>query len=361
MATLTQTAYYTRKIVRWSIYLGLLLLIVKLGFDLIAQEYRRRNPLPLPKPDVAFGRLPAPMYPDTKAFSGPVRYLLDTIEGTFPESSPSARVYLTPSPPASFLTFSRVQAHALEWGFSKDPETLSPTVYRWTDEENAKMITIDGLTGNFIYRYTYETDPAVFSGTNVPQGETAIREAENLLSQKMILGDANQNLLRPALTNAPTALTYYRYENNALVYTASPSHAHAVRVDFAYQPIYDIPVLPADPDNPPVSILFSGTNDGRRILEVRYQYVTVDLETSATYPVKSSREAWNELQAQRATLIRLPSHEVRELPVRSITFAYIIPSTKQDYLEPAWVFQGEEFLAYVPAVTDEWLASSGSQ
>ncbi len=354
VATLTETAYYARKLLRLAAYTALVLIIAKLGFDLAYAEYRRRNPLPLPQPQVAFGRLPRPALPDTKLFSGPVRYILDTIDGTFPESSPSARVFLTPAPPVSFLTPSRVMDQAKQWGFTGEPANVQATIYRFVDEEKGRTITIDGLTGNFIYRYTYEVDPNVFTQANVPLGDSALREAMNVLSQYHVLGDQNTPLLRSDLAQGDTVVTHYRYENNALIHTPAPSQAHAIRVEFSREPLDGIPVLPADPDSPPVSILFSGAGDDRRILELRYQYTPIGLETASTYPIRSSREVWNELQAGKATLVRIPQKEVRELPIRSILLAYVLPQKRQDYLQPVWVFEGEQFLAYVPAVTEEW-------
>ena len=106
----------------------------------------------------------------------------------------------------------------------------------------------------------------------------------------------------------------------------------------------------------PISIILSGSNNlKKRIIQFAYTYWTIDYQTSATYALKTSAKAWEDLQAGKGYIARYPANTSGAV-VRSVYLAYYDSFDPQTYLQPVFVFEGDNgFLGYVPAVNSEWV------
>lgn len=351
MATLTETAYYTRRAINWGIIALVVIFIFKIFLDFTVSAWKKLFPPPPPPPTVAFGKLPALKFPpapgDTP--SAQFSFTLETIEGEPPATSSAGTVFFIPKPEPNLLSLSRASQFASRLGFRGEPQAESPTVYRWSDEKNPfKTLRIDIVTGNFKITYDYAQDLGLFAEKNLPTQDQAIAEATNFLQ--------NLGLFPSELQAGQTQISYWQLLGNTLVQTTSLAGADAVRVDFSRENILGMRLFSSHPPEELIYFIFSGSREAqKRILEVSYRFWTVEMEQGATYPLKTSSQAWEELIAGKGYIARLAEGE-NKVVVRKIYLAYFYPEDYQSFLQPIFVFEGDpNFLAFIPAVSPAWV------
>ena len=88
---------------------------------------------------------------------------------------------------------------------------------------------------------------------------------------------------------------------------------------------------------------------------MNYTYYDVDLKTFGTYPIKTVSDAFKDLKVGKNTvLIKTPTSG--QVSLRSIYLAYYQSENYTPYLQPVYVFEGENFAAYVVAIPNDYLA-----
>lgn len=349
MSSLTETAYNTRRAINWTIIGIICYILLRFSWGIFVNVYLAVFPPKAPPPNHAFGTLPLLKFPESQASpSGQLIYQLQTIEGTVPETSPSANVYFMPKTGSSLLALSTAQNFAKRLNFDITPisDPINDNVYRFDDPElPLRHLWYDVVSTNFIIRYDFQQDAGLFLNNIVPTVQEAKAEAKNLLQTYSLYPDDYKN--------GDITVTFYRVSENALLPVASQSQADAVRVDFYRPYVADTPIV-TGASGGPISIVFSGSkNSKKRILQFSYTYWPIDYQTSATYGLKTSTQAWQELQNGSAYVLHYPQNPV--ITVRNIYLAYYDSLDPQTYLQPIFVFEGDgEFVAYVPAVNTEF-------
>ncbi len=349
MSSLTETAFYARRTVNWII-LGLIAYIILriLWSILLTLVLIIFPPKPLP-PNHGFGRLPAIVFPNQETPpNGKLTFRLETIQGAVPQASESAAVYFMPKKPANLLALNRTQTFAGKLNFDSTPIQENKNTYRFNDPEFAKRtLSYDIVTDNFLARYAYEEDLGLFSNRNIPTEASAIQQARSMLQ--------TYGLYREDIAGGKTIVIPLKLTGSKLVATTSISQADAVRVDFIRRPIGNIPVVTPYTDDGPISFIFSGSeNAKKRLLQLVYTYWPVDYQTLATYALKPSTQAWTQLQNGQGYIARFPQKGSVAL-IRNIYLAYYDSFDPQSYLQPVFVFEGDDgFVGYVPAVAPPW-------
>ncbi len=253
-----------------------------------------------------------------------------------------------PKSSPNLLGLSKTQEFAQKLQFDPTPIQESKNIYRFNDaEESLRRMRYDIVSRNFIVRYAFERDAALFIEKNLTSSETIQQEALNILQSYSLYPDD--------LEDGPVTMTYLRLLSDQLIPTTSLSTSDAVRVDFFRKAIGGSPVVTPIADEAHISIIFSGSrNLKKRLLQFAYTYWPVDYLTSATYALKPSTQAWEELQQGKGYILRYPKDSMTAV-IRNAYIAYYDSFDAQTYLQPIFVFEGDNgFLAYVPAVTDEW-------
>lgn len=353
MATLTETAYLTRKLVNLGAIVLVLLIILKISFGVVVGLWQKIFPPPPPPATVAFGKLPQPLAQNSVATpSGSISYSLETPDGGLPYLAANLPVYFMPRPGPSFGSFDRMKAQAEKLGFTDIPQRVSGTAWRYLDKETPlRVLDIDEVSGNFRLTYNYLSDLSLFSQKDFGNQEQIVSMARSFF------GGLGQSMVDSQ--KGAAELSYFRLEAGALAATTSLSNADAVGVTFNRPDIKGFPVVSPDPKQGLVSILFSGASDQKkRVLEARFFYTAVDLGNWATYPLKGSQEAWDLLKSGRAIVASLPAEEgvPTAISIRKAYIAYLDPYPPQSYLAPVMVFSDEKgFMAYVPLVSAKWL------
>jgi len=351
MGSLTETAFHTRRAINWTILAVIGYIVLRIFWSLFITVYLTIFPPKAPPPNHAFGKLPRLMFPAPSASpSAQPIFQLQTIEGSVPAASASANVYFMPKKGSNLLALSTAQAFVKRLGFATTPipDPANKNVYRFDDPTmQLRHLWYDVVTTNFIIQYDFQRDTGLFLNSKVPSLQEARAEARNLLQ--------TYNLSPDDLKGGEIRVTYYRVADNTLIPVTSQSQADAVRVDFFRPNLASTPVVTDTRSEGPISIVFSGSsNSKKRILLFRYLYWPIDYETVATYSLKTSAQAWQELQAGGGYVLSYPKTSI--ITIRNVYLAYYDSISPQTYLQPVFVFEGDDgFVAYVPAINSEWM------
>ena len=353
MATLTETAYVTRKIINLSIILLVVGIIVKIIIMGATGVFRTLFPKPPPAPTMIFGLLPMPLAQNNIATpSGGITYSLETAGGTLPKLPYAIRVYFITHATSTFGSYDRMKGIASHLGFSDVPTRTSATAWHFVDKGNQlRTLDIDEISLNFRIKYNYLSDQSLFNERNFSSNEQISSEAKGFLG--------GTGLLPSDFSGGPAIITYYKFDVGALVQTTSLANADSIgvtinraNIDSGDTVLGKIPVLSPDYRQGLASVLFSGSGDGKkRILEARFLVSPVDLQTFGTYSPIKADEAWSRLQTGNVIYAALPEPMSNAIVIRKVYVAYLDPYPTQSFLQPVMVFSDEKgFVAYVPLV-----------
>ncbi len=348
MATLTETAYYARRTVNWAILAVIAYILLRIFWSIFIAVFLLIFPPKAPPPNHLFGKLPALVFPAAATPSARLTFQLQTIEGTVPAASVSATVYFMPKTAPNLLGLNTAQSFASSFEFDPTPVQESKNIYRFNDPAlPLRTLRYDIVSNNFIIRYAFEQDPSIFSEKNLPSQEDGTNEAVNLLRMHNIYPDD--------IAGGTNEITALKLNGTQLVTTTSLSQADAERIDFFRKPIGDTSVFTPDPNQAPISIIFSGSSDTKKqVIQLAYTFWPIDYETTATYGLKTSEQAWEELQNGGGYIARYPTSGNLAV-VRNVYLGYYDSLDAQTYLQPIFVFDGDNgFRAYVPAVAPPW-------
>ncbi|PJE69117.1 hypothetical protein COU96_01455 [Candidatus Shapirobacteria bacterium CG10_big_fil_rev_8_21_14_0_10_38_14] len=349
MLNLTQTSFYVRRGLKISGILLVAFLITRAAFKISSQLWKKAHPEPPPPPTVTFGKLPKLIFPNQLADLPKISYKLETIQGSLPSLPDVGKVYFMPKKGPNLLALDRAKQQARKMGFRNEPETVSETTYRWTSQgEPATVMEMDINYGNFHLKYDYNNDPEILVDKNLPTNQQAAQEAKTFL--------VNNGFLTDDLNQGTAEFEYLCFEPPNLNPVLSFSEASFVQANLFRADLDELKILPPNPKKANISFLFSGSRTpGKRILEINYTYFPIEKETFATYPLKSTNQAWSELQADKGYIAYLGQNQNGQVTIRKVYLAFYDSFEPQHYLQPIFVFEGDRnFFAYVPAIDLKW-------
>lgn len=348
MTTLTETAYYTRRIIKYGSLFIVFLILLRIAVGVGISVYRKFFPPPPLPPTVSFGKLPGLPFPDKK-IEKKFSFSLQTKTGELPTLPSQAKVYFMPQAAASFLDLENAKKIASSLGYTQEPTSLSETIYRFGHPRAPATLDMNIVNRTFSLNYNLSASLELLS--------TRPRTNEEALSAvRSFLGRAD--LLAPDLETGEAKFDYLKVQAPNLVSAISLSEANFVRVNLFRQNYEQLPVLTPDRERSNVWFLVSGErSDGRQIIAGEYHYFTVDTSRFSTYPLKGAQQAWDELTNGKAFIAS--ESQSANVTVRRVYPAYYDSGSIQEFLQPIIVFEGDEnFSAYVPAITDEWYGQS---
>lgn len=348
MSSLTETAYYTRRAINWTILGVIGYFVLRILWSIIVVVWLAVFPIPPTPPNHAFGKLPALAFPQQATPSAKLSFELQTIEGSLPTASASATVYFMPKNAPNLLALSNTQQFATQLQFDPTPIQESKNIYRFNDTEfPLRRLRYDIVSSNFIVRYAFEQDLSVFTERNIPNSDAAKTEAQALLQ--------SFNLSPSDFQSGNVTTQYLKLVGNQLTPVDNLSDSDAVRVDFFRNAINSVPIVSPVSGEGPISIILSGSaNQKKRVIQFAYTYWPVDYQTTATYELKTTAQAWEELQTGKAYIAQYPTGSTTAV-IRDVYLAYYDTFDPQTYLQPVFVFSGDNgFSAYIPAVSADW-------
>ena len=353
MATLTETAYYSRKIINLSIIALLIFLGLRILYTTTVAIWNTLFPTPPPPANHAFGQLTFPLnQADSASPSAKITYVLQTVDGSLPVLPKTFKVYALIQPDPNFNSFNSMKNLAGRMDFAGSPNQVGPTSWKFVDTATPlRTLVVDEVSENFNLNYNFQADPNLF------------QEKSLVTSDQSYPGSFLQSLgiLPPEISNNQVA-SYFRNDGGKLVPTTSLSTADALQISFNRDDIDKTPVISPNPDKSLVSVIISpSSNSKKKVIQANYYYYPVDFQNSGTYDLTTSQLAYDMLTQGQAFFAKLPKN-TNNIVIREVFLAYLDPYPAQPYLQPVLVFSdGKDFLAYVPGVTSSWLLKPGEQ
>jgi uncharacterized protein YdeI (BOF family) len=335
--TLTQTAILTKRLLI-AFGISFVLAIGTWISLLIYQAKQTTLPPKLDLPTSKFGILPKLRLPESSGSANNFTFSLDTETGDLPKNLPQiAKVFVTPELGTSLLAIDKVKNLAQKFGFTVEPEIVSSNEYRFKDHTGGQ-ITINLDTNNFKMQTT-EASPSADSITQpIPTQTTISDEFKSFLSSK--------NLLKGSLGSGRIKVTYdsiSQIESNRATVTIWPDKLEGLEV---VTPTFNSGLITAT---------FSRYGqDEARFTSLNYTYWEPDDTNYSTYAIKTPQVAFDDLKNNQGVIIIDP--KVDRASIISVRLAYFEPDEYPTYIQPVYLFEGPNFVAYVPAVTSDYIA-----
>ena len=339
--TLDAVAGKTREILKWSaIFLGALFVIfIALRiFSIIQTAFA-----PPPPPGVAFGKLPSPDFPNNTVGIS-LSYTLDTISGQLPVFSLQEKVFKMTESQPDLLALSKAQNMVEGVGFEEPPVKISENIYQWTDQEKSRTLTmnIQDINFNMISDFLSNPDQPFFD----QEIQKAVDTARGFLeSIKLLPEDLD-------LTKTQTGL--FSVKNYSIIPATSLSSTQVLQVNFFQKPFNNLPIYYPRFSISPLNFLVGQVDGQSQVVEANFFYQKPSSESS-TYPIKTASQAFEDLKKGKGYITTLINSQSNKISINNVSLGYYVSEKKQDFLLPIVVFQGNNFTAYVAAVTDEWI------
>ena len=348
--TLTEISYYSRRLAPFAVLLFLLTLIlfysVKLLFIFINLQ-NKTSTLPV---NTVFGPLKRPQIPEATLSKG-YKFTLDTVEGEPITASDTARVLLLPPSKPNALYREKIYLIAKTIGFNTETVThkLVENNTEAVFEDDNQSLSLDVSRYNFTYKYFFEKTPEIFDLATAPEKITAESRANDFLNS---IGKYPKEL-----TQGKTNVIYLSFNPNekSVTNAENKSSANLVEVDYYRPDIDGFPTVSSKYFNSSNYVLLTFDGNDYRILRAQIRFFEKSEAQDGVYPLKSGKEAYESLKNGKGLVTSNPLNET-DVVIKKMFLAYYEPEKYQAYLQPVYVFLGENnFVAYVPAIKDEFL------
>lgn len=346
MTTLLKTTQATRKILALTamVVAGIFFVIILINIGKLIQAVFFPPP-PTPA-TVAFGKLPAISFPSSTSAAS-YTYTINTLSGDLPVFPTKVNVYKILESQPDLLALDKAKAKVKQIGFTQNPITLSQVKYEWVSTEDLpKTVILNINTYDFFLTSNYLTNPSVEGGNNLPNQTDALSIVTNFMGSFGITpSDIDTNKTKTSL---------FSIENGTLIPATSFSKTQIIRIDLFQKDVNGLPIYYEKPSFSTMDFLVGGGPSQGQIVQANFMHKTIT-NTSATYPIKTAQQAFNELKKGNAYIASADFSQAT-ISIRNVYLAYYISSSDQTFLMPIIVFQGDNgFFAYISAVTDEWV------
>ena len=345
-ATLTQTSIIARKIIRFSIYLIIFIVVARFTILLGIRIYRNFFPEPPPPPTITYGKLPILPFPDNPGGAGNLTYSLETADGNLPEFQEQTKVYVMPKTPPSIQSLEFAKQKSALLGFSQNGRELVETVFLFPNDSAPSTLTMNIVSGIFSISYDLRANPSAIDDIP-PAPEVTTSQVRTYLARAELLKDD---------LSGPVNHEFIKIEEGKFVSAVSLSESDLVKVNLFRKSFDDLPSVTFTPNEANVWFMVGGAKDRpNQIIAAEYHYYPLNEQESGTYPIKTAQKAWEELNSQMAHIVRIKDPSVSIVKIRNVYLAYYDAGQYVPYYQPVVVFEGDnDFVAYIPAVTDEY-------
>lgn len=348
MATLTEVSIISRKIIRYGIYAVILIVIARFSINIGKDIYKKMFPPKPEPPTVAFGKLPALPFPERSEQK--LNYTLELPEGSLPKLVEKIEVYFMPQSQTNINVIDEAKSKAQKLGFNPDGKPMFetiPNVYIFSKTGQPSDLTMNIITGLFSISFRTNENPSILRGTP-PSAEDAINQVQSFLSKA--------NYLTEDLKSGTAKHLYLKTESGKFTPALSLSDSNLTKVNLfrkSYGKENNVP--PVTPKMPEANVWFIIAGGGKYIIAGEYHYFAIDNTKNATYPLKTSEMAWEELKEGKAFIANTGNNPDGNITIRRVYLAYYDAAKYIEYYQPVIVFEGDnDFYAYVPAVTSEY-------
>lgn len=333
--TLSQTATLTKQFIVLSAITLVLGITGFIGYRIWYANYLANLPIVEEQPDIKFGTLPIPEFSKTTVSSSNFSYSIDTVTGGLPKVGIDAgfekiiRVYFVTKTFASLLSPERAQGLAEKFNITNPPQIITDTKYLYSRDD--KSLNVDLDTGNFEYLKKIAT----------PSAENA--EDDSKLISDFQKNLANLGVLNQSLTTGRTKIL--RGENTLTQISIWPNA------------IDNKPIMTAEFNKSLINAqVIRSAESLENYTSLNFTYYPIDTSTFATYPLKTTDQALDDLKFGKGSIVVEPSKP--QVSITSVYLAYFMGQSYSPYLLPIYVFEGPQFVGYVSAIGEQFQAQT---
>lgn len=352
MSSLTEISIATKKFAFWSAIVFITFIILKIIIGIGIEMWKATHPTPILPPNVRFDKLPFPKFSGIATSSSGLKFSLENVEGKPPETTAAGKVYQMPKKLPTLLAADKAKKLAVKLNFPDPPEIVTSTYYRFTDPlDKLHTLEIDITTMNFKLKYDYTKKPEIFNHENTITKEQAVSEANNFIQPNNLF---DESILKGIIT---TDILKYNSTDQTFTTATSLSETNVIRVNYFRNDLDDMKLLPAGFDKSYNYVLYTAANTPYpRLVEVNYSFWPISFDDFATYPLKSSVSAWQDLVDGYAYVANIGNNSAfNNIVIRKIYLSYYDSEEPQLYLQPIFVFEGDNnFVAFVSAISPQW-------
>ncbi len=371
--------------------LGIILLIV-MFFKAGVMIKNMMNPPRIEPANQAYGKVPPIPFPQS-TIQGDFTYSIETLTGELPTDFPDRLlIYPITTNQASLLDLQNAKHKMERLGFLDDAGIVLPEIQRsgtqfeWRETKDfQRQILYDIVSHNFTMTSNYIYSNTVLRAESKPNEASALGEAQSFLTRIDLLPtdidiaktkkpeENNNHNIKPQLL---------RIEGNDLVPATSLSNTQVVRVDLYQKDIaykitagrsgsdlrnfqdfeMNLPILYPRAPYSTMNFLIASGESGNEVVSAMFTHQNINLqpEKEASYPIKSPKEAYDEL-AQGKGYIASYNGNDSQILIDNVYLAYYLGENPQQYLMPIVVFEGQNgFFGYVQAIKDEAIMTEES-
>jgi len=347
--TLTNITHGGRMFVKYGVIVIVGLMVGRVLLNASVAYWKATHPKPPPPPTVGFGKLPKINFPTQISEDTPSEYNLEMPTNSFPVFGDRAKVFLIPATNPSLLADQAVKKVAAQFRFVFEPESINSRTYRWTRSQPLETsIDIDVQTQNFSLKTDYLARPELLLNNNLPENYEAVDKIKSFLDSADLLGSD--------IASSAGKVTYLKSLGGELTEAFSLSDADFVKIDLDRYPVDEkYEMYSPNGEDGIISAIITGVISGTGgIVDIDYRYNPTDPTELETYPIRSTRDAWKTLQGGEGYIANKGENETAV--VRDVVLGYYDDWEQQDYLQPIYVFIGDDgFIGYVPAIDARYI------
>ena len=348
--TLVELTYYTRRAAIFAPFIFVTLLLI---YVIVLRIAPWKPPPPSgPQVDPVFGKLKPIDFSYKLDFPQQPSYKLENILGRPINASETAKIFFIPPSKPQFGYIQNINLKAKRVGFDTDLEKALINNDIATYENTLQKLEVNINTYNYKYEYKYQQDLTVFDTPSFPDEELIREYARNFLS--------DMGSYYPDLARGSDNLIYLKYdpETDTFSVVPTPDLANVVEVDFFRDRIDSIDVVSPKYHNSQNYVVMTFGPTGFKPIKSAVQFYNIDTVNYGLYPTKTGETAWEELNQGKGVIVSAVKN-VSNVIITNMYFAYYDPEEYQQYLQPVYIFIGENrFAAYVPAVSNEYIESN---
>lgn len=345
--TLTELSYYLRKFLPFFILSVIFFFILYFFFRLFFIYLQMNKPKEVIVPQV-FGKIPSVKFNEATS-SALFNYTLDTIEGYPVTTTDSAKVFYLPKPKTKLGYREKLSLMAKNFGFSPEENqyVLDGNIAIFQNETKKLMVDITNF--NFSFEKKIDNLSLLSGGEFIPSENEIRNKAINFL-QKV-------DRYPEEFTNAKTNILYLKYNSNFENYinVEKKEEANFVEIDFFRPEIDGVESVSPNFFRSKNFIIFQFKENDYQIVKSQINFFEKSNSQYDIFPLKTANLAWEKLQKGEGFVVAA-TYGQKNIRIKKIFLAYYDPNFYQPYLQPVYVFLGDnDFVAYLPAISDEWL------
>lgn len=355
--TLHQTTEFFHKFLKWSLILGSLTMALILVFNITKIIFKILYPPPPDYPTVAFGKLPPVTFPKSTVNES-FTYTINTLTGTLPSLPDRVKIFKHATKPVTLLNVQNARDKVAQLGFMNGPEkqfhefAITPTRYQWQVVTNGLLRTIIMNTDTYDFRLTstYRTYPPILNQSLVASDDNVKNRVIDFLTDISLLSDD--------IDMEKAKITPLTLKSGILLPAENVSSTQVFRIDIFQKDVEKLPIFyPTYPQSSIYFLMMARANNIDDVLEANFYHQATATE-SATYPIKTAQEAFEDLKAGKGYVANYYG-TTKDIQITDITLGYYVGEERLGYLLPVIMFQSkEEYFAFVPAIKEACLNTS---